>query len=312
MIIDADPGIADAVAIAFSLLEPDLDVLAVTATAGAVSARNATRNVQAIVEAVDPKKRPRLGRCTEDEERCQRVACPVTSQLNGANGLGDRVVDVPELHHQHESSRLLLELVREHPHKITLLTLGPLTNLQFAYERAPDFLDQLHSVVILGGTVHGNGDVTAAAEFNIFGNPEAARLVLKHPCSKLLVPLDTSLRPVLSFDRYQHSSWSETPLSQLLHDLMSYLLRQHRHVMGVEGIALQTLVGLATVARPRLVDFATMSVDVETTGELTRGMTVFDSRPNSAMHENIEVVTEVDSTGVLEYFDQCVHRCHGR
>lgn len=310
VIIDADPGIADAVAIAFAMLEPELDILAVTATAGAVDARDATRNVKAIVEAVDPAKRPRLGRCTDDEERCQRVPCQTTAQLNGTRGLGERRVEVPELHHQQESSRLLLEMVREHPHEITLLTLGPLTNLQFAHERAPDFLDQLQSIVMLGGAVHGNGDVTAAAEFNIFGNPEAARLVLRHPCSKLLVPLDTSLRPVLTFDRFQRLSWSPTPLSQMLQELLSFSLRQHHHVMGVEGIAMQTLTALSAVSRPRLVDTATMVVDVETTGELTRGMTVFDRRPGSAIHDNVAVVTEVDSTGVLEYFGQCVHRCH--
>lgn len=308
VIIDADPGIIDAVALALSLAEPTLDILAVTSTAGAVSARDATRNVQAIVELVDPPKRPRLGRCIADEERCQQVACPETAMLNGPHGLGDREIAVAELHHQHESSRLIVELVRESPGEITLLTLGPLTNLQFACERAPDVLDQIESLVILGGSVHGHGDVTPAAEFNIYGNPEAAQIVLRHRCRKILVPVDTSRLPVLSFDRVQSLPKDRGPVNEFLQSMLAFLSRQHHHVKGVEGIALQALTALSVLARPRLVETAMMTVDVETTGELTRGMTVFDQRPNSAASQNVEVVTEVDSTGILEYLDQGLDR----
>lgn len=308
VIIDADPGIADAIAISLALLDPDLDVLGVTATAGTVSGRDATRNASAVVEAVDPRKRPRLGRCMEDEQRCQPVACSQSPLLNGTSGLGDTDVDVAELHHQHESSRLILELVRDNPHEITLLTLGPLTNILFAYERAPDVFAQLQEVMFLGGSVTGMGDITATAEFNLFGNPEAAEMLVRHAISKTMIPLEVSTRPVLSFDHFRRLEWTQRPLSQFLQRLFAYSLRQHHHVLGQEGITIPAMVGLCALTRPHLFESMPMSVDIELMGSLTRGMSVFDRREPPEVQPNVEVVHGVDTTGVLEYLAECISR----
>src|SRR5690606_38243731 len=93
---------------------------------------------------------------------------PVTlADLNGPSGLGDWEFRVADLHHRHESAKLMVDIARSEPNEVTLLTLGPLTNLELACERAPDFLQMLKGIVVFGGAVSCGGDVTAAAEFNI-------------------------------------------------------------------------------------------------------------------------------------------------
>src|SRR5579863_7203792 len=136
LIIDLDPGIGDAVAAALAMVDPDFDVLALTATAGIVPGSIATRNLHAIVAQVDPPKWPRIGsapvapaleRSTFHSVRNENKA--TLAALSGPAGLGDMELFVPELHHRHEAWKVLVDTVKANPHEVTLLTLGPLTNV---------------------------------------------------------------------------------------------------------------------------------------------------------------------------------------
>ena len=207
LIIDADPGIGDALAVALAMLDPEVDLIAVTATAGCVSGPTASRNLQTVVELIDPPKWPRLGASDAllpcpGGDLTRGYVDPVL--LNGKTGLGDSSVPVAELHKPHDAVKLLTEQVRLFPGEVTLLTLGPLTNVLSAQERDPEFLSLLRGIVCLGGSMSVGGDATAAAEFNIFADPEAAQTVLKYPATKSLVPLDTSalFEPLRGRQRY--------------------------------------------------------------------------------------------------------------
>lgn len=306
IIIDSDPGIGDAIALAIALLDPELDVLGVTATAGCVSGEAATRNVQAIIEHLDPPKWPRIG---SSEGKVAGFgtdvgAEPITlADLNGKSGLGDWEFRVAALHHRHESAKLMIDIARSEPNEVTLLTLGPLTNLELACERAPDFLQMLKGIVVFGGAVSCGGDVTAAAEFNMHANPEAARLVLRSPATKTLVPLDITQNVVLTFEQYDRvKPAQDTSTKQLLEQLLPFAFRAHHQYLGLEGVSLRELVALASISQPRLFERQPMAVDVETGGQLTRGMTVFDRRGIPLWQTNIDVLTDVDAQGVLDYF----------
>ena len=306
IIIDTDPGIGDAIALAVALLDPELDVLGITATAGCVTGPAATRNVQAIIEHLDPLKWPRIG-ASEGQIATFGTdvgAEPVTlADLNGPSGLGDWEFRVAALHHRHESAKLMVDIARSEPNEVTLLTLGPLTNLELACERAPDFLQMLKGIVVFGGSVTRGGDVTAAAEFNMYANPEAARTILCSPATKTLVPLDVCRKVVLTFEQYDRVKPDESSATgQLLAQLLPYAFRAHHQYLGLEGVALNELVALAAISQPRLFETHAMAVDVETSGELTRGMTVFDRRGIPNWQTNIDVLTGVDAQGVLDYF----------
>ncbi len=309
LIIDADPGIGDTLAIAVALADPDLDLIALTAVGGCVSPTQGGRNMHAIVEMLDPPKWPRIGvghagRLSRDAEESQLV--PEWQQLhrnlNGPEGMGEWRPTAADLHHTKDAVKLMIELSRQYPNEIVLLTLGPLTNLELACDLDADFLSRLKGIVCLGGAILTPGDVTPGAEFNVFCDPTAARIVLRYPATKTLVPLDASQRAVLTFEQYDRLGLSETTAhGRMLQQLMPFALRAHHQHLGVEGMRLAEVTALASIARPAQFQRTTMSVDVEIEGELTRGMTVFDRRSNPAWRKNIDVLSDVDAQGVLDY-----------
>jgi len=314
LIIDADPGIGDALAIAAALQDPELDVLALTAVGGCVSPLQAGRNLQALVELLDPPKRPRIGVGYSGEQLQESKSVVSTPNpdwqqlqrcLNGPDGLGEWRPAAAELHHTKDAVKLMSELTRQYPHEVVVLTLGPLTNLELACDLDAEFLTRLKGLVILGGAVSAPGDVSPTAEFNMYHDPDAARVVFKFPATKTLVPLDASQRVILTFEQYDRLSPSDkTPVGGLLQQLIPFALRAHHQHLGVEGMRMAELTALAAIARPLQFQRATLAVDVEVTGELTRGMTVFDRRTNPAWHSNIDVLSDVEPQGVLDYLIQ--------
>lgn len=312
VIIDADPGIGDAIAIAVALLDPDLEIVGITPTAGCVSGEAATRNVQALIEHLDPPRWPRVGHSTG--------TAPIgtadlgtgdirMTDLHGPSGLGDWEFRVADLARQHESAKLMIDIVRGAPNEVTLLALGPLTNIELACERFPGFLGLLKGLVFAGGSIANGGDITAAAEFNVYANPEAAQTVLTSPATKIMVPLDVSRQHVLTFDQFDRiKAGTSAAVTTLLDSMLPFAFRAHHQHLGIEGVALTEIVALAAIAHPRLFDRESMAVDVETTGSLTRGMTVFDRRGIPHWQTNIEVLTDVDAQGVTDYMTRVLTR----
>jgi len=315
LVIDADPGIGDAVALTLAMLDPALDVLAITAAAGCVPGRTATRNIQALIELVDPFKWPRIGSSTLVAPLAHLDVGPTVrdpSVLNGPTGLGEAEFRTAELHRPRESAKVLVDTVRNHPHQVTLLTLGPLTNVAMACELAPELPGLIKRLVCLGGTIQVGGDVTATSEFNVFADPASARQVLRLPATKVLIPLDVSTRVILTYDHYDRmANGSAHRFEWLWKELISFGLRAHHEHRGLEGFPLAEVVALAFVARPHLFDTQSMAIDVETKGELTRGMTVCDQRGIMRWKHNIDVARHVDSQGVLDYFAAIMRNAAG-
>lgn len=308
LIIDADPGIGDAVAIALAICDPDIEVVALTATAGHVPGEMAARNLQTIISLLDPPLWPRFGTSDGAATAVPRDRLnPQPALMHGETGLGECNMPVSELHQRHDSAKLMAELVRTDPGQITLLSLGPLTNIQLAIDHHPEFLQQLQGYVCLGGSVAAGGDVTAAAEFNIYSNPEAAAAVFAQQMSTLLVPLDVGHRLMLSFDQYQR--WdlgAESNLGRLLDQTLPFALRASRQHLGLEGVRLPEVIALALITEPKLFERETMAVEVETSGQITRGATVVDRRDVHRWESNVEVATNVDVQGVIDYMTRVI------
>ncbi len=309
LIIDADPGIGDAVAIALALYDPTLEVIALTASGGLVSGEQAFRNLQTITSLVDPPLWPRIG-LSRAEAVCSESS-PILSGLlkgQGTHGLGECEPITADLHQPTDSAKLLVDLVRSFPGELTLLTLGPLTNIQAAAERSSSFLADLKQLLICGGAVSVGGDVTAASEFNMFADPESSQKILTSPANKTILPLDTSHQFGLSFDEYDQLGVDGfSRLGRLLNETIPFALRVSRNQLGREGILLPEVVAVAAISHPELFEQTPMTVDVELTGELTTGMTVFDRRGLPHWKENIEVLNTVDVLGVKDYMLRLIH-----
>jgi len=305
LIIDVDPGIGDALAVLMALLDPELEVLALTAVAGCVTGPVAARNLQGILAQVDADRWPRVGQASSEEPPLERVVPPSFTSLeflNGPTGLGDCEPEVAELHHLRDSAKILIETVRAFPHQVTLLTLGPLQNVAAASERDPQFLSLLEGLVCLAGSVGAGGDVTASAEFNVFEAPEAARKILSSPDLKTIVPLDVTNQVVLTYESFTRLLSDSIHCGSFLRKLLPYSFRAHHEFLGIEGICLREITALAVITQPQLFRMERMAVDVELTGDLTRGETLFDRRRFFQSPSNASVAVEVDVQGVLDYF----------
>ncbi len=312
LIIDTDSGIVDSLAMLVALVDPTVEVLGVTATAGTVSGLQATRNLHYLVGLADPIRHPRIGQsdvadCPGDHTP---PGLPTHYTLNGPCGLGEVQPQVPDLHNRRQSAKLIVDLVREFPQEVYLLTLGPLTNVAMAFDFDPDLPMILGGMVCLGGAFQAGGDVTAAAEFNMWADPLAARNVLNSPVGKTLVPLDASQSPVLTFEDIERLSGliPSTPTGELVTSLMQYSARATRQYLPCEGVALAAVAALSVAARTERYSATTASVDVETTGEITSGMTVMDQRRVRSSQKNIDVVTQIDGDAVVDYFCRSIRR----
>lgn len=295
VILDVDPGIDDALAVALALFDPGLDVLAVTATGGNVAAQQATRNVQTIVEQLDPPRLPRLGAAPLDTSLAEDGR-----QLHGGDGLGNADFPVAELHNLHPAEKVLCDEVRAAPEEITIICSGPLTNVARAMQREPNFASMVGRLVIVGGTVTGPGDITPAAEFNMFCDPLSARVVLRSRMTKTLVPLEVTSQYVMTFDLFDQLPPDTTRAGAFLRRILPYAFRSHRQVLGLEGIYLHGALGVVAVSNPELFETRDMAGDVETQGELTAGATIFDRRQARQWRSNVDVATGMDVTAAKD------------
>jgi purine nucleosidase len=295
IILDVDPNIDALVALCLALFEPEIEIVAVTATAGSVSAQHATRNVQAIIEQLDPPRFPRIGVARETD----KGHLGNLRTLYGANGLGDTVLEVSELHHQHPSEKVICEEVRKAPDDVTIISLGPLTNIARALAREPDLAGLVGQIHIMGGGLNV-GDVTPVAQFNIYCDPESAQAVFHSATTKTLIPLDVTQQVIMTYDQMDEVPDITTPSGKLLRTLLPYLFRSHHMMLGLEGIHLHHAVAFVAALHPELFKTEAMSGDVETLGELTLGATVFDRREHPQWRANMDVATEVDASAVMD------------
>jgi inosine-uridine nucleoside N-ribohydrolase len=295
VILDVDPGIDDAVAMALALFDPRLEVVAVTAVAGNVAAEQATRNVQAIVEQLDPPRLPRIGAAMHPE----RDPLVDSRHVFGADGLGNADFAVAELHHVHPSDKVIADEIRKAPESVTIVALGPLTNIATVFRRDPSLAEQVGQLIIMGGTLHGPGNITPAAEFNIYCDPVAARDVFRSKTTKTLIPLDITSQVVMTFDLLDQLPDELTPVGGLLRRVLPYSFRSHRQLFGLEGTYLHDPVALMALVEPNLFETERLAGDVEVQGELTLGTTIFDRRLAPQWRPNVDVATSVDIAGVI-------------
>ena len=294
VILDVDPGIDDAVALCMALFNPGLEVVAVTAVGGNVPPAQATRNVQVILEQVDPPRWPRIGAASEPDE-----PLPVDGRhLHGIDGLGGANFEVAELRSRHPSEKVICDAVRADPDSVTIIALGPLTNIARAFQRDPEL--PIGQIVMMGGAVSGPGNITPTAEFNIYCDPQSARKVFRSRSTKTLIPLDVTNRLVLSYDLFNRLPDESTKVGSFLRKILPPAFRNYRRQFGLEGIHVHDSIALLAAIRPELFTMQEMAGDVETSGNLTTGATVFDRRRVPAWRHNMAVVVDMDTAEVME------------
>jgi inosine-uridine nucleoside N-ribohydrolase len=303
VILDMDPGVDEALALCLALADERLDVVAVTATGGNVPPEQATINVQTLVEQLDPSPRPRVGAASPEQ-----MLRADGRLLFGTDGLCGVQFAVAELHHRHPSVKVICDEVRTAPSDVTIITTGPLSNVAAALKQQPDLASIIGHLIILGGTLSGPGNVTAAAEFNVYSDAEAARAVFHSRVTKTVIPIDVANRITFFYDLLEKLPSDESRTGRLLRKLLPGTFLAYRQLLGIEGIHACAAVAIVAAVHPELFHTHRLHGDVETEGHLTYGATVFDRRHQADTHPNLDVVVDMDTAGVVD----CILRGLGK
>lgn len=298
IILDCDPGIDDAVALALALFDPRLDVLAVTACAGTVDGERSTQNLVAIVERLDPPRMPRIGAASDPNG----AAVANATLLHGEDGLGNARWAPTSRHHLMPAEKLIAEQLRAHPGEVTLVCTGPLTGIAKLMARDPAVLDLIDRIVIAGGSTTARGNVSAVAEFNMHFDPVSAQAVLHSPTTKSLVPLEVTDELTFGWELMDQLPAKHTKVGTVLHTILPHLFRTTRQYLAQETISLQAVMPMLMLLEPNFFETEEMGADVETTGELTRGMLVFDRRAARPARATMEVATRIDVDAARDSF----------
>lgn len=314
VVIDTDPGVDDALALILALQSPELKVEAITTVSGNVPVEQATKNVLRVLNLLNPKPRPLVAK---GAARPLRKPPITATAVFGADGLGelDRFKnpdgsprypepevpqDLPMAH------KAILELLDRYPGELTLITLGPLTNLAQALLENREGVKTLREVVIMGGAIGVPGNITPAAEFNIHVDPHAAQIVFASGLPITLVPLDVTERVTLSRDAIETPAQSlNDPLPQFISDATAKVMGFMERVYGVPVITLHDPLAVGVAIDPSFVKTSPLHVDVETDGRITEGMTVADLRSiREDLKEppNLHGALEVDADRFLAFF----------
>ena len=295
VILVADPGIDTAFAIALALNDPELEVLALAASAGNVSAEQATKNVHIIVEQIDPPRWPRLGSALAVEYEGSGT------DLNGGDGLGGLDFPSVQLHHSHPSDKLIADTLRQYPGEVAVLVLGPCTVMARALDRDPELARLIQRLIIVGGTVTAPGNITPVAEFHFWCDPAAARQVLRCSAPITLLPLDVTDKLIFSPSDCAKLGMAGTRTGDFLGKILPTLLSPTASRYGIEGVYLGDALAVVALARPVAVAANGAALDVETRGELTRGMSVVDRRWATTARPMVDLASDVDLRVAKQY-----------
>lgn len=301
VIIDTDPGIDDAVALAIALFSDELDVKLITTVAGNVSLENVTYNTLRL-----------LGYFGKSVPVASGAAKPLlepfvdASNVHGKTGLEGFDFDDPDEHLllKENAVEAMYRVLFESDIKITLVPIGPLTNIALLFEAHPDSKEKVEKIVLMGGAI-GRGNRGVYSEFNIATDPEAAKIVLSSGLPIVMAPMDLGPKAIiLPEDSSKLENLNKT--GQMLFSLF----KTHRKRGMKSGLKMYDSCAIAYLLKPDLFDSVDTFVEVELTGLYTRGATLVDLNGYLGEHApNVTVLTDTSSEAFKDWLFNSLSKC---
>lgn len=300
IILDVDTGVDDALGIILAVKSGRFDILGITTVNGNVSLAKATENTCKILDFIQPKReipvirgasRPLLRRPFFEH------------RIHGEDGLGGALRDVPVRTQPRDgfAPDFIIEQVKKHPGEVTLILTGPLTNLALAVSKCPDLVQMVGEVIFMGGVVKDCGNVTPTAEYNMYVDPEAAKIVFHAGFPVLTqVGLDVTRRVLLNEAHIR--ALGDTPMASYVKQSTSAYTERYFERNGVRACALHDPLAVAAAMSSELVKTRKFYVDIETRSELCDGQTVCDFQNRLGKEPNMNVCLEVDVPAFFEQF----------
>jgi len=306
IIIDCDPGIDDAMAILAALHSPELEVVGITTVFGNADVENCSLNALRLVELEGNDQIPVA-------RGCQRaLVVPLESvgtHVHGLDGMGNTNLPLPhgQLDGRH-AAEFIIEMVQTYPGEITLLPIGPLSNIGLALRLEPGIVPLVKEVVLMGGNIYAPGNISPLAEANIYHDPHAADLVFRAGWPLTMVGLDVTTKTVITPAFLERLYAVHNPVTRLLERIQPCYQQFHQEVFGMDGsFHVHDPSVVAYLLQPDLYRIQQMPVYVETEGR-GLGQTVADGRRQWAERPLINIPLEVDEAGVLELLFELLTR----
>ncbi|CUH62735.1 Pyrimidine-specific ribonucleoside hydrolase RihA [Thalassovita gelatinovora] len=296
IIIDTDPGQDDAVAILLALSSPEeIEVLGITAVAGNVPLSLTELNARKICELAGRPDIKVFAGCDRPLGRKLVTA----EHVHGKTGLDGPVLPDPKMQVQDgHAVDFIIDMLRAEPAgSVTLCLLGPLTNIAMAFEKAPDIMQRVREIVLMGGAYFEVGNITPAAEFNIYVDPQAARIVFGSGVQITMMPLDVTHKALVTPARNDALRAIGTRVGVAVAEMTDFFERYDKEKYGSLGAPLHDPCVTAYLIRPELFTGRHINVEIETSSELTMGMTVADWWRVSGRAPNVMFMGEIDADG---------------
>ncbi|MFB2532289.1 nucleoside hydrolase [Paracoccus sp. p4-l81] len=304
IIIDTDPGQDDAVAILLALASPELEVLAITCVAGNVALPLTCVNALKVVELAGADVPVHAG-C--DRPLARKL---VTAEyVHGKSGLDGVELPAPQrrLAEGHGVDAIIDILRREDAGSVTLVPIGPLTNIATAFQRAPDIIPRIRQIVLMGGGCFEGGNTTPAAEFNIYVDPEAAKIVFGAGVPLVVMPLDVTHKALTTRPRIE-ALRALGPVGEVVASWTDFFERFDMQKYGSEGAPLHDPCTIAWLLRPDLFEGRHINIEIETESPLTRGMTVADWWGVTGRAPNALFIRDIDAKGFYALLTERIGR----
>ena len=297
LIMDVDTGTDDAIALIWSTLcKEKLDIKAYTTVAGNVPLEFTSVNTLNIIDTLGESTPVAIG---QDKPLKKELKCAV---CHGETGLGDvKIQKATRGFYNLSAVETIYDEAKKAGGKLQMLTVGPQTNLAVALTKYPDLKDMIAHVTVMGGAVHG-GNMCLAGEFNMFVDPDAAKIVFNSGIPITMVGLDVTLKTEMPISAYEQTKKIDNKHAKMALDIFHFMVnRTEMFGDDFEGPIMHDALALAVLVNPSLVKTKKVYIDIETEGVLTRGMTVVDYNNVAKKAPNVEAAVEVDAEAFWQW-----------
>ena len=299
ILIDADPGIDDACAILLALASPEISLEGISIVHGNCSLDQGTINGLSVLELGNASHVPLAKGCESPLVQPSLLA----PETHGNTGLGYAQLSEPRAKPivQHGCD-FLIENILASPGEITLVAIGPLTNVALAIRQEPRIVDAIKELIIMGGAIRHEGNTTALAEFNTFVDPHAAHIVFHAGIPTTLVPLDVTYQCILTTQDVERLQTLDSPITTFIRDATNFYMEYHDDYQGIEGCVINDPLALALTFAPELCDYQELPVDVDISGGISMGKTLADFYNYEKKPANMKVALGVRPREFIDLF----------
>ena len=307
IIIDTDPGQDDAVAILLALASPDeIEVLGITAVAGNVPLSLTEKNARIVCELAGRPDVAVYAGC----DRPLRRKLVTAEHVHGKTGLDGPELPEPKikLKEKHGVDFIIDTIMQEPENSVSLCPLGPLTNVASAILKQPKIVSRIKKIVLMGGAYFEVGNITPAAEFNIFVDPDAAKIVFEAGIDMVVMPLDVTHKALVTGERNEAFRQLESPVGIAVAEMTDFFERFDKEKYGSSGAPLHDPCVTAYLIDPTIFSGKKINVEIETKSELTLGMTVADWWRVTDRKANTFFVGDLDSERFFRLLTQRLGR----